>query len=157
MIMDAGIRGESVDILLVEENPHDAELLFHSLRQYRLTNAVVWVKDGDEALKVLFGKTTGAAAGVTIHPKLVLLNMKLPKVDGQEVLRRLKMDPVLRSIPVLMLASSREEVEQFRRLGNDADGHIIKPVEFKNLFSAIRDLGLYWLLLDEAPSGQPDN
>ncbi len=156
MSMDAGSRCESVDILLVEENPHDAELLFHSLHKYRLSNAVVWAKDGDEALKVL-RSTVDAAAGASIPPKLVLLNVKLPKVDGHEVLRQMKTDPVLRSIPVLILASSREEVEQFRRLENGADGYIIKPVEFKNLFSAIRDLARYWLLLDEAPPGQPEN
>jgi two-component system, response regulator len=141
----------SIEILLVEDNPNDVELALHALKKNNLTNSIHVVRDGAEALEFLFG--TGAYAGREINhaPKVILLDLKLPKVDGLEVLKRIKADERTRLIPVVVLTSSREErdiVESYR-LG--VNSYITKPVDFEQFTEAVRQLGLYWLLLNQAP------
>ncbi len=137
-----------IDILLVEDNPADAELTIRALRKHHLTNPIHRVEDGAEALEFLFGNGRSANAAL----RLILLDLKLPKVDGLEVLRRIKSDPATRTLPVVMLTSSREErdlVESYR-LG--VNSYIVKPVDFEQFTQAVQELGLYWLLLNQ-PSG----
>ena len=139
----------AVEILLVEDNPHDAELALRALTKHKLANKVLHVKDGAEALEYVY--STGAYAGrqTGTNPRVVLLDLKLPKVDGMEVLRRMKSDERTRSIPVVILTSSSEErdiVESYR-LG--VNSYIVKPVDFDKFLTCVRELGLYWLLLNQ--------
>ncbi|MGD0947547.1 MAG: response regulator [Candidatus Binatia bacterium] len=143
--------GREVEILLVEDNPHDAELTMRALKKRNLANRLVWVRDGAEALDYIFGAGTDAPPVITHTPKVVLLDLKLPKVDGLEVLGRLKGDERTKSIPVVVVTSSREEqdiVESYR-LG--VNSYIVKPVDFENFSEAVVQLGFYWLLLNQPP------
>jgi two-component system, response regulator len=141
----------SIEILLVEDNPNDVELTLHALKKNNIANRIHVVRDGAEALEYLFG--SGADAGVDANhtPKVILLDLKLPKVDGMEVLQRIKSDERTRPIPVVVLTSSTEErdiVESYR-LG--VNSYITKPVDFEQFTEAVRQLGLYWLLLNQPP------
>jgi len=140
-----------VEILLVEDNPRDAELTLRALKKRHLANHLVWVKDGAEALDYIFGAGTNAGPTPNHTPRVILLDLKLPKVDGLEVLRRLKGDDRTKSIPVVVLTSSREErdVVESYRLG--VNSYIVKPVDFENFSEAVAQLGMYWLLLNQAP------
>jgi len=141
-----------VEILLVEDNPADEELTLYALKAQILANSIEVVRDGAEALDLIF--QTGAFAGRTYsRPKLVLLDLKLPKVDGLEVLRRLKADPVTRSIPVVMLTSSREERDVVESYNLGANSYICKPVDFSQFAEVVRQTGLYWLLVNQSPTG----
>ena len=141
-----------IDILLVEDNPRDAELTLRALKKRNLANHVVWAKDGAEALDYLFGGSTDSPPALAHTPKVILLDLKLPKVDGVEVLRRLKGEERTKVIPVVVLTSSREEqdiVESYR-LG--VNSFIVKPVEFDNFSEVVAQLGMYWLLLNQPPA-----
>jgi CheY-like chemotaxis protein len=142
----------ALEILLVEDNPHDAELTMRALKQSRLANQIHWVKDGAEALDLIFGRG-GHAAPINHIPKLVLLDLKLPRVDGHEVLQRLKSDPRTRSIPVVVMTSSREEADLELAYQTGANSFIVKPVDFDKFGEAVRQLGFYWLLLNQIPAG----
>ncbi len=137
------------DILLVEDNPHDVELTVHALERHHVANRTQVVRDGAEALDYLFG--TGAYAGRSPadRPRVILLDLKLPKVDGLEVLRRVKSDPRTKTIPVVVLTSSREERDIVESYGLGANSYIVKPVDFEQFVEAARVLGLYWLLLNQ--------
>ena len=140
-----------VEILLVEDNPNDVELTLHAFQKSNLANPIKVLRDGAEALEYLFG--TGAYAGRDLNhqPRVILLDLKLPKVDGLEVLRRVKADARTRLIPVVVLTSSREErdiVESYR-LG--VNSYIVKPVDFEQFTESVRALGFYWLLLNQPP------
>ena len=137
-------------ILLVEDNPNDAELTMEALAGHNLANGVVWVKDGEEALDYLHcrGKY---ADGDCSELSVILLDLKLPKVDGLEVLRAVKSDPRLRTIPVVILTSSREEQDVVRSYELGVNAYVVKPVEFDKFLKAVRDLGLFWTLLNEPP------
>jgi two-component system, response regulator len=140
-----------VEILLVEDNPHDVELTLHAFKKNNLTNPMQVVRDGAEALEFIF--CTGAYADRSIEdvPKVILLDLKLPKVSGLEVLRRIKSDERTRLIPVVVLTSSSEErdiVESYR-LG--VNSYIVKPVDFEQFIESARVLGLYWVLLNHPP------
>lgn len=140
-----------VEILLVEDNPNDVELTLRALKKHNLTNKVHVVKDGAEALEYIFANGAYAHRKVEHHPKVILLDLKLPKVDGLEVLRQLKSDERTKIIPVVILTSSKEEkdiVESYR-LG--ANSYITKPVDFDKFVNSVSELGLYWLLLNEPP------
>jgi two-component system response regulator len=143
--------GATMTILLVEDNPHDLELALHAFARSRLTNRIDVARDGAEALDYLFCRGAHAARAFDEHPRVVLLDLKLPLVDGLEVLRQLKADPRTRLIPVVVLTSSREDrdVVESYRLG--VNSYIVKPVDFAQFVEAVRQLGLYWLLLNEPP------
>ncbi|HOW64635.1 MAG TPA: response regulator [Candidatus Paceibacterota bacterium] len=141
-----------VEILLVEDNPLDADLTLRALKRYRLANHVVWVKNGLEALDLIFGLTAVSTDPIHHAPKLVLLDLKLPKIDGHEVLRRLKSDPRTKTIPVVVMTSSHEEADLLRACQSGSNSYIVKPVDFDNFMEAVRQLGLYWLLLNKSPT-----
>ena len=143
------MAGGGVEILLVEDNKDDEALTLHALKKYNVTNKVHVVRDGAEALEFIFCTDRYAQRHITDRPKVILLDIKLPLVDGLEVLRKIKQDPRTQSIPVVMLTSSREErdlVESYR-LG--VNSYIVKPVDFEQFTEAARTLGMYWLLLNK--------
>lgn len=143
---------QPVDILLVEDNPADEELTIYALKAQNLANSIEVARDGAEALDIIFH--TGAYADRTDHrPKLILLDLKLPKVDGLEVLRRLKADPATRTIPVVMLTSSREERDVVESYNLGVNSYICKPVDFSQFADVVRQAGLYWLLVNQASNG----
>jgi CheY-like chemotaxis protein len=140
-----------VEILLVEDNPNDAELTLHALRKNKVANQIHLVRDGAEALDFLFATGTYADRNVAEKPKVILLDIKLPKVDGLEVLRTIKDDPKTRTIPVVLLTSSREERDIIEGYRLGVNSYIVKPVDFEQFTRTVRDLGLYWLLLNKPP------
>jgi CheY-like chemotaxis protein len=140
-----------VEILLIEDNPHDAELALRALRKNRLANRVVVVGDGAEALDFIFAR--GAFADRTIEngPKVVLLDLKLPKVDGMEVLKTVKGDLRTRVIPVVVMTSSSEEKDVIESYQLGVNSYLVKPVDFDKFVDVVANLGLYWLLLNQPP------
>ncbi len=144
-----------VDILLIEDNPQDAELTMRALRKRNLANDLTWVKDGAEALEYLFGGDGENSASPRELPQLILLDLKLPKVDGHEVLRQLKNDARTRAIPIVVLTSSREEGDIARSYEIGVNSYIVKPVEFESFVEAVTQVGLYWLLLNQTPDIRP--
>jgi two-component system, response regulator len=136
-------------ILLVEDNPTDAELTLRALKKARVANEVHVVRDGAEALEFLFATGAYASRAGAPHPRVVLLDLKLPKVDGLEVLRRVKGDAGTKTIPVIILTSSREERDLVASYELGANSYIVKPVESEKFFEAVNQIGLYWLLLNE--------
>jgi two-component system response regulator len=140
-----------VEILLVEDNPHDAELTMRALKKRHLANHLVWVKDGAEALDYLFGVSTDAPPARTHLPKVILLDLKRPKVEGLDVLRRIKSDEQTKAIPVVVLTSSREERDMVQSYQLGVNSYIVKPVDFENFSEAVAQMGMYWLLLNQRP------
>ena len=140
-----------VEVLLVEDNPRDAEMTLRTLRRRNLVNNVVHVKDGQEALDWLFGEGAYAGRDVTHPPKVVLLDLKLPKVDGLEVLRAMRGDERTRLIPVVVLTSSQEDRDVIETYKLGVNSYIVKPVDFDNFSAAVAELGHYWLLLNKKP------
>jgi CheY-like chemotaxis protein len=141
---------QELQILLVEDNPADAELTMDALREGGLVNKVQWVKDGAEALDVLFGRGTASAAE-THRLRLILLDLRLPRVDGIDVLRAVRADERTRRLPVVVLTSSREEVDIVRAYDLGANSFLVKPVESEAFMRAVGELGLYWMLLNKLP------
>ena len=141
-------------ILLVEDNRDDEALTLRALRKNRITNEVVVVRDGAEALEYLFGTGRYEGRDTTVMPDLILLDLKLPKVDGLEVLRRLRADQGTRSLPVVILTSSTEEQDVLKGYGLGANSYIRKPVDFDEFTEAARQLGVYWLVLNQGPPKQ---
>ncbi|MFI5180388.1 MAG: response regulator [Thermoanaerobaculia bacterium] len=140
-----------VEILLVEDNPNDVELTLHALKKNNIANRIHVVRDGEEALDYLFGTGPYAGRDPCEQPKVILLDLKLPKVDGHEVLTRLRQDPRTRTIPVVVLTSSREERDIARSYDMGVNSYIVKPVDFEQFTESVRQLGLYWLLLNQPP------
>ena len=138
-------------ILLVEDNPDDEALTLRAFRKNHITNEVVVARDGAEALDYLFA--TGAYAGrdAAVVPQIVILDLKLPKIDGLEVLRRLRAAPQTKLLPVVILTSSNEERDRLEGYGLGANSYVRKPVDFAEFVDAVRQLGLYWLLLNQRP------
>lgn len=139
-----------VEILLVEDNPRDAELTQRALKQHRLANRLVHVKDGQEALDWIFCGQDGEK-DAPHQPKIVLLDLKLPKVDGLEVLRRIRSDSRTQLIQVVVLTSSRQESDVIKSYKLGVNSYIVKPVEFDNFAAAIAEIGHYWLLVNQGP------
>jgi two-component system response regulator len=138
----------NIEILLVEDNPKDVELTLHALKKNNLANRVHVARDGQEALDFFFGP---AANGHTPHPKLVLLDLKLPRVHGLEVLRRLKTDPQTRTIPVVVLTSSTVEKDMVESYNLGVNSYLRKPIDFNEFVASAKTLGMYWLLLNKMP------
>ena len=141
----------AVDILLVEDSEADAELTFQALRKARLTFNVLWVKDGQEALDFLYSEG-GHEGKPASRPRLVLLDLKLPRLSGIDVLRRLKADPERKMIPVVMLTSSSEERDIVETYSLGVNSYLIKPVDFNKLAEQVVAAGLYWLVANKVPS-----
>lgn len=138
-------------ILLVEDNPRDAELTIRALKKSNLADEIMWVKDGAEALNYVFGSASDTPPKPAQSPKVILLDLKLPKVDGLEVLRQLKADTRAKHIPVVVLTSSREEQDIVKSYRFGVNSYIVKPVGFDNFSEAVTQLGIYWLLLNQPP------
>ena len=142
-------------ILLVEDNPDDVKLTLHALKKCNIANKVVVTCDGVDALDYLFGAGAYAGRDVSDQPAVILLDLKLPKIDGLEVLRRMRADSRTRRLPVVVLTSSREEQDIVASYDLGANSYIRKPVDFEQFVAAVHQLGLYWLLLNEtAPNGK---
>lgn len=138
-----------VEILLVEDNPADVELTLHVLKKHNLANRIKVVRDGAEALDFVFG--ADPSGDLENIPRVILLDLKLPKVDGMEVLAKIKADPRSRRIPVVVLSSSREERDLVKSYDLGVNGYIVKPVDFAQFTEAVRQIGFYWLLLNQQP------
>ncbi|MEO8157468.1 MAG: response regulator [Betaproteobacteria bacterium] len=141
---------EHVEILLVEDSPADAELAMRALKKNKLANKVIWVRDGEEALDFIFcrGPHKDRTNGT---PKLILLDLKLPKVDGIEVLRAVKADARTRAVPVVMLTSSQEERDIVESYQLGVNSYIVKPVDFDKFLEMVSQVGLYWSLMNKVP------
>jgi two-component system, response regulator len=138
-----------VEILIVEDNPDDAELSLRALKKNNICHNIMVAEDGEEALDFLFARGKFLQRKTNCHPKVIFLDLKLPKVGGKEVLRAIKSDPGKKVIPVVVLTSSREERDIIESYDLGANSYIVKPVEFDEFVEAVRELGLYWLLLNQ--------
>jgi two-component system response regulator len=145
------MNANAVDILLVEDNLNDAELSIRQLKKHNMANNLLHVTDGEEALEFIYatGKYTGRA--IDHPPKLVLLDIQMPKINGIEVLERIKSDPLTKKIPVIILTSSKEDPDIQKCYALGANSYIVKPVNFEGFAEAIKNLGFYWLLLNQSP------
>jgi two-component system, response regulator len=139
------VNNMAVEVLLIEDNPDDAELTIRVLKKNNLANNLVHLQDGEEALEFLFAK------GNNNIPKLVLLDLKMPKVDGIEVLRKIKEDEQKKIIPVVILTSSKEERDVIASYNLGVNAYVVKPVEFEKFVEAVANLGLFWLILNQPP------
>ncbi len=140
-----------VEILLVEDNPNDAELAVRALTKHNLANHLVVVTDGEEALDFIFARGKYKERRIENGPKIILLDLKLPKVDGLEVLRAIKGDPRTKIIPVIVLTSSKEEKDIVESYKLGVNSYILKPVDFDKFVDAVKEIGYYWLLLNQSP------
>jgi CheY-like chemotaxis protein len=142
---------ENVDILLVEDNPTDAELTMRALKRKNLANKLLWVKDGAEAIDFLFGEGKYSDRNAKDIPRLILLDLRMPKVDGLEVLQRIKGDEITKKIPVVVLTSSQEDKDIVDSYKLGVNSYVSKPVEFDEFIDAVSTLGLYWMLINKPP------
>jgi two-component system, response regulator len=142
---------KKVDILLVEDSSNDVELILHSLQRHLPLISIEVARDGEEALDVLFGQGALGSGGEQIVPRLVLLDLKLPKIDGMEVLEQIRRHPATATLPVVVLTSSREQRDIAASYRLHANSYIQKPVDFDKFQETVRQLGLYWLLVNETP------
>jgi CheY-like chemotaxis protein len=140
-----------IELLLVEDNPQDLELALRALRKVNLANHIEVARDGAEALEIIFCEGPHAARKIADGPRVILLDLKLPKVDGLEVLKRVKSDPRTRMIPVVVLTSSKEQRDIVESYHLGVNSYIVKPVNFDGFTNAMRDLGVYWLMLNQPP------
>jgi len=142
---------QEVEILLVEDDPSDVELTIRALKKHNLANKLVHVKDGSEALDFIFSRGSYAGRDISKGPRVILLDLKMPKVDGIEVLKEIKSNELTKRIPVVVLTSSREDpdIETCYSLG--VNSYVVKPVEFEQFVKVISDLGLYWMILNQPP------
>lgn len=142
---------EDVEILFVEDSIDDATLTIRALTKSGFTNRLHHVKDGAEALDFIYSKGMYTSRNSKEHPKLILLDLKMPKVTGMQVLEKIKSDPDLKSIPVVILTSSKEDTDLKKCYALGANSYIVKPVDSDNFFLAIKEIGLYWMILSEPP------
>jgi CheY-like chemotaxis protein len=140
-----------VEILLVEDNMDDAEMTIRALRKKNLSNRLTHLTDGEEALNFLFGKGKFEGRDINLKPKLILLDLKMPKIDGMEVLEKVKSNSETKKIPVVVLTSSKEDPDLKKCYELGANSYIVKPVEFESFINAVSELGLYWMLLNQVP------
>ncbi|HJR75889.1 MAG TPA: response regulator [Nitrospiraceae bacterium] len=142
-----------IEILLVDDNPEDVELTLRAFRKNNLSNKIHVARDGEEALECLFGTGRYEDGSPCAQTRMILLDLKLPKVDGLEVLQRCKSDPRTSKIPVIVLTSSREERDIVESYKLGVNSYVVKPVDFPQFTDAVRQLGLYWMVLNEIPGG----
>ncbi len=140
-----------IEILLVEDNPNDIEITLHAFRKHNLANRIQVVRDGEEALEFIFCTGRFADRDIGDPPKIILLDLKLPLVDGLEVLRQIKADARTKKIPVVVLTSSRQEQDVIRSYDYGVNSYIVKPLDFDQFTESARILGLYWVLLNQPP------
>jgi len=143
-----------VEILLIEDNPHEAQLVIRNLKKNNLANKLLHLDDGAEALNFIFALDKYGGRRIEDHPKLILLDLKLPKVDGLEILKRIKSDPRTQPIPVIVLTSSREEEDIVNSYKLGVNSYIVKPVNFDSFSKAVAELGLYWMVMNVNPNSQ---
>lgn len=143
----------AMEIILIEDNPADVELTLRALRKNKILNKVIVLSDGEEALDFLFMRGKFETRS-DVHPKLILLDLKLPKINGLEVLKAIKSNEKFKWIPVVILTSSRQESDLIKSYNLGANSYIVKPVDFEQFVDAIRELGLYWLLMNEIPKNE---
>jgi two-component system response regulator len=141
----------ATDILLVEDNPNDAELALYALRKYNISRRVDVVRDGAEALEYVFATGNYASRMVDETPRVIFLDLKLPKVNGLEVLHRIKSDPRTQTVPVVILTSSHEESDILKSYQLGVNSYIVKPIDFEQFTEAMRQLGIYWLFHNQSP------
>ena len=141
----------TVEVLLVEDNPNDVELTLHAFRKNNLTNEIKVVRDGAEALDYLFSQGEYEGCGAIAMPRVIMLDLKLPKVDGMEVLKEIRADERTKRVPVVVLTSSHEESDILRSYELGVSSYIVKPVDFDQFSEAVRIMGFYWLLLNQPP------
>jgi two-component system response regulator len=141
----------AVEILIVEDTPQDLELALRALKKANLTNHIQVVRDGAEALEFIFGEGVHLGRKLEDGPRVILLDLKLPKVDGLEVLKRIKSDPRTKMIPVVVLTSSKEQKDVVESYKLGVNSYIVKPVNFERFAAAVQELGMYWLLLNQPP------
>jgi two-component system response regulator len=141
-----------VEILLVEDSAADAEMTIRALKKVNLANKLVHLKNGEEALNFLFARNEYADRTAASIPKIILLDIKMPKVDGIEVLRHIKANDITKTIPVIILTSSKEEQDVITSYKLGVNSYIVKPVDFEGFAKAVSQLGLYWLLMNQSPS-----
>lgn len=142
---------QAIEILLVEDNPHDAEMTIRALRKNNLANSLYHAKDGAEALDFIFCEGIHAARTIENSPRVILLDLKMPKVDGLEVLQKVKADKRTYEIPVVILTSSKEDPDIKRCYELGANSYVVKPVEFEDFYKVVSDLGLYWMIVNQKP------
>ncbi len=140
-----------VEILLVEDNKHDAELAMIALEDHNLANNLIWLKDGKQALDFIFGRGEYKKRDISLQPKVILLDLKMPKVDGIEVLRAIRGDKRTKNIPVVILTSSNEEKDIMNSYDLSVNSYIVKPVEFDSFAECVKDIGYYWALVNHVP------
>jgi len=145
------MENSEVEILLVEDDIDDAEMMIHAMRRNNLANKLIHMIDGEEALNFLFGKGKFIGRDITLKPRLILLDLKMPKMDGMEVLEVIKSNSDTKKIPVVILTSSKEDPDVTRCYELGANGYIVKPVEFDSFIKTVSELGMYWMLLNHAP------
>jgi two-component system response regulator len=141
-------------ILLIEDNADDEALTLRALHKNNIRNEVIIARDGSEALTLLFGQEATENSEVLLHPQVILLDLKLPKIDGLSVLKKIRSHPQSRLFPVVILTSSKEDQDLIAGYDLGANSYVRKPVSFNEFIEAIRQLGLYWLILNEAPPGR---
>lgn len=144
-------QNHAVEILVVEDNPDDLEMTVRALRKVNLANHIEVARDGAEALDFIFCRGPHSGRQLGDHPKVILLDLKLPKVDGLEVLQLIKSDPRTKMIPVAVLTSSKEQRDVIESYNLGVNSYIVKPVNFESFATAVQELGMYWLLLNQPP------
>ena len=144
------MKNSPVEILLVEDDIDDAEMTIDAMRKNNLANKLIHIVDGEEALDFLFGTGKFVGRDINLKPRLILLDLKMPKVDGMEVLEKVKSNNATKKIPVVILTSSKEDPDVSRCYELGANGYIVKPVEFDSFIKAVSELGMYWMLLNHA-------
>ncbi|MBO6573422.1 MAG: response regulator [Balneola sp.] len=142
---------KTVEILLVEDNDHDAEMALRALKKNKISNKVTRLKDGEEALEFLFGTGEFEGRNIHNHPRVILLDLKMPKVDGLEVLKAVRSNKDTENIPIVMLTSSKEERDVVDGYKLGVNSFIVKPVEFNSFMEAVKEIGFYWVILNELP------
>jgi two-component system, response regulator len=146
--MEAGMADSTVDILLVEDNISDAELSLYTMKKYKIANRIHHARDGAEALEFIFGSEKKFESPPVQIPRLILLDLKLPKIDGQEVLRKIKSNEASKSIPIVVLTSSHEERDILESYKLGVNSYVVKPIDFDKFTETVKQVGLYWLELN---------